>query len=81
MSKEFAVTIDVRQFSPKDKHPIIFETFDHLKLGTQMEIINDHNPKPLYYQFKAERNDLFEWNVLEEGPEVWRVSIRKIGVI
>lgn len=42
-----------------------------------MELINDHNPKPLHYQFKAEREGFFYWDYLEEGPEVWRVAITK----
>ena len=35
-----------------------------------MELINDHDPKPLYYQFMMERTDEFTWEYLEEGPEV-----------
>jgi uncharacterized protein (DUF2249 family) len=42
-----------------------------------MELINDHDPKPLRYQFMMELPDRFEWDYLEEGPEVWRVSIGK----
>lgn len=78
MSNEFAAIIDVRQFAPRDKHHIIFEIFDHLKIDTKMKLINDHNPKPLFYEFMAEREGRFEWDYLEEGPEVWRVSIKKI---
>lgn len=42
-----------------------------------MELINDHDPKPLHYQFLAERADRFEWEYIEQGPEVWRVAISK----
>ncbi len=38
----------------------------------------DHDPKPLYYQMQAEMQGQFEWEYLEEGPEIWRVSIKKI---
>lgn len=81
MPKAFVATVDARQYAPRDKHRIIFETFDNLKPDTQMELINDHNPKPLYYEFKAERDGHFEWHYLEQGPEVWRVSIKKISTI
>jgi uncharacterized protein (DUF2249 family) len=37
--------------------------------------VNDHDPKPLYYQFQAEIGPKFEWQYLEQGPEVWRVRI------
>lgn len=37
--------------------------------------LNDHDPKPLYYQFEAEHAGQFTWEYLEQGPEVWRVRI------
>jgi uncharacterized protein (DUF2249 family) len=43
-----------------------------------MELLNDHDPKPLYYQFKAELPGQFSWDYAQSGPEVWRVSIRKL---
>jgi len=38
-------------------------------------LVNDHDPKPLYYQFAAEYPDRFTWDYLEAGPEVWKVRI------
>jgi len=40
-------------------------------------LINDHEPRPLYYQFLMELPDQFEWEYLETGPEVWKVRIGK----
>jgi len=40
-------------------------------------LVNDHDPKPLYYQFRFEREGQFTWDYLEEGPEVWQVRIGK----
>ncbi len=73
----FAATVMVPDYSPREKHPVIFNTFDSLQSGETMQIINDHDPKPLYYQFMAERADQFSWDYLEEGPETWKVAIRK----
>ena len=70
-------TLDVRPISPKDKHPTIFETFDDLAPGDHFVIVNDHDPKPLYYQFQAERPGEMEWEYLEEGPDLWRVRLTK----
>lgn len=70
--------IDVRQTHPAQRHPMIFGAFESLEPGESFDLVNDHDPKPLYYQFKAERDGQFEWNYLESGPEVWRVEIRKI---
>jgi uncharacterized protein (DUF2249 family) len=74
---DFAAQVDVRPIPPREKHPTIFKTFDQLESETAMELVNDHDPTPLYYQFQMERPDLFEWSYLEEGPEVWRVKIGK----
>lgn len=70
-------TIDVRTIVPRERHPLIFDTFDGLEPGESFELINDHAPTPLYYQFLHERADLFEWEYLEQGPDVWRVAITR----
>lgn len=69
------VELDVRIIQPREKHPTIFRTFDALQPGESMVITNDHDPRPLRYQFQAERPDAFEWTYLEEGPQTWRVRI------
>lgn len=71
-------TVDVRTIAPRDRHPLLFEKFDALASGDAYELVNDHDPKPLYYQFQAERPGQLDWNYLEEGPEVWRVRIGKV---
>jgi uncharacterized protein (DUF2249 family) len=69
--------LGVREMAPRIRHPKIFETFDALAPGAAFILVNDHDPKPLLYQFKFERGDQFNWRYLEEGPEVWRVEISK----
>jgi hemerythrin-like domain-containing protein len=44
-----------------------------------MLLVNDHDPKPLYYTFAAERAGEFEWRYLEKGPEVWQVEISRVA--
>ncbi|HSC30891.1 MAG TPA: DUF2249 domain-containing protein [Gemmatimonadaceae bacterium] len=67
--------LDVRVIPPREKHPTIFRTFDGLARGESMVIINDHDPRPLRYQFEAEHPREFAWTYEAEGPEVWRVRI------
>ncbi len=43
--------------------------------GVGFELVNDHDPKPLFYQFDAEYKNQFTRDYLENGPEVWRVRI------
>lgn len=67
--------LDIRPIPPRDRHPLIFEKFEALKTGESFTLVNDHDPKPLYYQFQAELTDQFTWEYLESGPQVWRVRI------
>jgi regulator of cell morphogenesis and NO signaling len=69
--------LDVTVIEPRLKHPTIFEKFDALSPGEAFIIHNDHDPKPLYYQLLAERGQVFVWDYLEKGPEIWQVKISK----
>ncbi len=67
--------LDVRTEPPARRHELIFDTYGHLDAGEGFVLVNDHDPKPLYYQLAAEHPDQFSWDYLEAGPEVWRVRI------
>ncbi|MEO8207610.1 MAG: DUF2249 domain-containing protein [Chloroflexota bacterium] len=71
--------LDVRSEPPVRRHAIIFETFEALDPGAGFELVNDHDPKPLYYQLAAEQPGTFTWDYLESGPVVWRVRIGRVG--
>ena len=77
MTDNFRATIDVRTIAPRERHPLIFRTFGDLAAGEALQLVNDHDPKPLYYQLQAEHPGAFHWEYLEQGPEVWRVRIGK----
>jgi hemerythrin-like domain-containing protein/uncharacterized protein (DUF2249 family) len=79
MSANYATTVDARVLPVPQKHPTIFRAFDGLAVGTAMLLVNDHDPKPLYYTFAAERAGEFEWRYLEQGPEVWQVEISRVA--
>jgi uncharacterized protein (DUF2249 family) len=69
--------IDVRRVAPAQRHPLIFDTFAGLAPGASFVLVNDHDPKPLYYQFAAEHTGEFTWEYLDKGPIDWRVRIGK----
>lgn len=77
MTADVANILDVRDLIPRERHPLIFKTFHNLAPGEAFLLVNDHDPKPLYYQFQAELGEPFLWEYLESGPEVWRVRIGK----
>lgn len=70
-------TLEVRHLPPAQRHQLIFERFNALPTGGSFVLVNDHDPKPLYYQLVAEYVGQLLWQYLEEGPEVWRVRIGK----
>jgi uncharacterized protein (DUF2249 family) len=72
-----ALIIEAQKIPPPQRHQTIFQAFWALKPGQAFILVNDHDPKPLYYQFKAEQESRFTWEYLEQGPKVWRVRIGK----
>lgn len=77
MTDRAVTVLDVREMPPRERHPTILATFDALTSGDAFELVNDHDPRPLRYQFEAELPGTFTWDYLEEGPEDWRVRIGK----
>lgn len=71
--------LDVRAIPPREKHPAIFQTFAGLAPGEAFVLVNDHDPRPLRYQFEAQHAGAFGWEYLESGPAVWRVQISRTG--
>ena len=69
------VMLDVRTMPPAKRHETIFSSWQALPVGDVIELVNDHDPLPLYYQFQAEHTGKFDWTYLARGPEVWRVHI------
>lgn len=73
------ILLDVRPLPPGQRHPKIFEAWNALPVGGALRLVNDHEPKPLYYQFQAERPGEFDWRSITRGPERWEVEIRRIA--
>lgn len=69
--------LEVRHLPPAQRHDLILESYQKLQDGQGFILINDHDPKPLYYQFAYEYPDQFTWTPVESGPEVWRVRVGK----
>lgn len=70
--------MDIRPFPPAERHEMFYQAFADIKPGEAFVFTNDHDPRPLYYQMEAESTEPFKWEYLEEGPEVWKVRVRKV---
>ena len=75
MTHSHAEVVDVRSLVPAQRHAKIFSLVDDLKPGASFVLVNDHDPKPLYYQLEAEHPGQFSWTYVQQGPDVWRVQI------
>lgn len=73
------VVLDVREVAPYERHPKIFEAWESLPVGDEIELINDHDPRPLHYQFMMEHEGEFEWQTEEHSPREWVAHIKKVA--
>jgi uncharacterized protein (DUF2249 family) len=71
--------LDVRDLAPARRHAEIFDAYLDLAAGAGFVLVNDHDPKPLRYQFEAQYAGEYTWDYLEAGPRVWRVRIGHAG--
>lgn len=70
--------LDVRPIDAKDRFELITSTYHSLPEGGTLDLVLDHDPKCLYYTLEAtEPPGAFRFVYREEGPEVWRVEVRK----
>ena len=52
-------TLDLRDVPPPQRHPKIHDAFEELESGEELVLVNDHEPKPLFYEMQAE-GDAFD---------------------
>ena len=78
-TKQSDVELDVRILPHAQRHATIFAILERLQSGQALIITNDHDPMPLGYQLQAIYGDKYSWSYLENGPEKWRVAMRKEG--
>jgi uncharacterized protein (DUF2249 family) len=69
--------LDLRPFPPTERDEMFYKAFADISVGEAFEFINDHDPKPLYYQMEAESKEPFRWEYIQKGPEEWKVRVVK----
>lgn len=55
------------------------DAFESLESGEALTLVNDHDPKPLYYEMQAEREafDAEGYELRKEGPERFVATLPK----
>ena len=73
--------IRAADIDPRYRHVFIFQLFAHLAPGESLQLVTDHDPKPLHFQLEVRHGAHCEWLYLEQGPDVWRVRLRRAGAV
>jgi len=76
-NKEDENILDATLLHPSVKHATIFQRFDALEPGESFTLHNDHDPRPLRFQLENLRGNIFQWEYLEQGPELFRIKITR----
>lgn len=72
-------TIDVRHIAPCDRDALLDETFEELHEGDSFVVINDADPRRVYYRFRAQTRGALVWEYLQRGPNLWRIRVGRPG--
>lgn len=76
--QDFNAQIDIREIKHSNRIGVIYAAFDNLKPGEKMEITSDHDSHHLNQKLTIDREGQFDWNYIDEGPDVWRIEITKM---
>ena len=71
--------LDLRQVPRPQRHPLVFETFDKLKVDDSMILVNDHDPMPLHMQMENLRPGQLAWEYITRGPDIFRIRVCRIA--
>lgn len=70
-------SLDLREVPAEERRLRVLSTFGHLHPGDTLLLTHSHPSNPLRYLLLAEAPRAFTWQYLEEGPQTWRICIRK----
>lgn len=74
-----AATLDLRDVPPPQRHPEIHDASDALDSGETLRLVNDHDPKPLFYETRAEVDafDAENYRVEQRGDREFVAALPK----
>jgi len=61
------------------RHALIFARFDALPDEGSLDLVTDHEPRPLRAEFEETRAGTFAWEQRRVGEGHWRATIRKLA--
>ena len=69
--------LDVQTIPHAIRHAAIFGAIESLRPGSAMVISATHDPVPLLHQLAERHGDAFRTRYLDDGPERWRILVRR----
>ncbi len=69
--------LDVRVLVPIQRHELLIKLFNDLPVKDTFTFINDHDPIPLFYEFRSIYGDVVGWEYLNKGGREWKVKVTK----
>ena len=71
-------TIDLRGVPCLERNNAVFGVWQRVKPGQILEIINDHDPRPFHYRFKACHHGKYKWQNSRKGAKKWIIHVKKL---
>lgn len=68
---------DVRVLVPIERHKLLIQMFADLPVDESFIFINDHDPIPLFYEFRSIYGDVVGWEYLNKGGREWKVKVTR----
>lgn len=76
--EDIKARINIVDYQPKDRYTTVSSTFEALRSGEKMELINDHDIRPLLeYKLSQDYPDQYDWKYILQGPEAWSAVVTK----
>ena len=69
--------LDVRVLVPIKRHELLLQLFKELPVQESFTFINDHDPIPLFYEFRSIYGDVVGWEYLNKGGREWKVKVTR----
>lgn len=70
--------LDVRVLVPIQRHELLIRLFKELPVDEHFVFINDHDPLPLFYEFRSIYGDVVGWDYLNRGGREWKVKVTRL---
>ena len=69
--------LNLPEIDQRHRHTVVFQLFEHLPPDRSLQLVSDHDPHLLHAQLELKHGLRCQWTYLEQGPDVWRVRLRR----